>query len=181
MTADPRARLATRQAELIRALYQGPPAPGVDVRMVALTSMALADKRARSVAKVWPALARALGADFAGRFAAYARATPPPDGGALADGLAFSRVAARQQCLPDDARIERLLATTRVKLRRNRLTARRGPWLAATTTGRPRRVVIIVSLPPIGVHLVTLGPPPRTRLSRPRRRRPDGPQAPRTP
>ena len=157
MSADPRARLAERQAELIRALYGGPPAEGLDPYRVKLASMALADKRARAVARAWPALARGLGAEYPERFAAYARVTPPPDAGSVADGLAFSQILARERRLPDDARIERMLVTSDVKLRHNRLAARRGPRLAATVTGPPRRLVIVASVPPIGVRLVTLG------------------------
>ena len=119
--------------------------------------MALADKRARAVARAWPALARGLGAEYPERFAAYARVTPPPDAGSVADGLAFSQILAREQRLPDGARIERMLVTVGVKLRHNRLAARRGPRLAATVTGPPRRLVIVVSVPPLGVRLVTLG------------------------
>ncbi len=89
--------------------------------MVTITSAALGRKRTRAVARAWPALARGLGADFARLFTAYARAETPPDAGALADGLAFSRTLAREQHLPDSALIERMLATTRLKLRRNRL------------------------------------------------------------
>jgi len=164
VTADPRARLAARQAELITALYGGPPAPGLDPRMVRATSAALASKRARAVARAWPALARGLGADFAGRFTAYARATPPPDAGALADGLAFSRALAPEQHLPDDVLIERMLATTRVKPGHNRIAARR-PRLTATLTAPPRRLLIVVTLPPIGARFFIFGPPRRTRLS----------------
>jgi hypothetical protein len=170
MTAEPRARLAARQAELISALYGGPPAEGLDARLVTLTSDSLAHKRARAVARAWPALARALGADLADQFAAFARVTPPPEGGALADGLAFSRVIARKRRLPDDARIEGMLATSRVKLRSNGLVARRGPRLAAAMTGRPRRLVVIATLPPIGTRVVTLGPLTRVRRSQPGRR-----------
>jgi hypothetical protein len=165
MTAGRRARLAARQAELITALYGGPPAEGLDARLVTLTSVSLARKRARAVARAWPALARALGADLADQFTAFARVTPPPEGGALADGLAFSKVIAHKRRLPDDARIEEMLATSRVKLRSNRLVPRRGPRLAAVTTGPPRRLVIIASLPPIGTRIVTLGPLTRARSS----------------
>jgi hypothetical protein len=161
MTDECRARLAARQAELIRALYGGPPVHGLDARMVAITSGALADKRARAVARASPALARGLDTDFADRFAAYARATPPPHGGGLADGLAFSGILAREKRLPDDARIERLVATTRVKLRHNRLAARRMPRLAVTPISQRGRLVVIVSLPPIGARLFALGPLPR--------------------
>jgi hypothetical protein len=170
MTAELRARLAARQAELISALYGGPPAEGLDPRLVTLTSDSLARKRARAVARAWPALARALGPGLADQFTAFARVTPPPEGGALADGLAFSQVITRQRRLPDDARIEGMLAASRVKLRHNRLVARRGPRLAAVTTGRPRRLVIIATLPPVGTRIVTLGPLIRARNSQPRRR-----------
>jgi hypothetical protein len=158
MTAESRARLGARQAELIRALYGGAPAKDVDARAVSITVASLARKRARAVAAAWPALARGMGGEFAGRFGAYARATPPPDGGALGDGLAFSHILARERHLPDGALVERMLATTRVKLRGNRLAARRSPRLAAAITGRPRRLVIVISIPPIGVRLVALGP-----------------------
>lgn len=171
MTAELRARLAARQAELISALYGGPPAEGLDARLVALSSDALARKRARALARAWPALARALGADLTGQFAAFARVTPPPDGGALADGLAFSRVIARQRRLPDDARIEGMLAASRVKLRHNRLVPRRGPRLAAAITAtRPRRLVVIASLPPTGTRIITLGPRTPVPCSQPGRR-----------
>ena len=163
MNAEPRARLAARQAELIRALYGGPPVTGLDAQMVALTSAVLAHKRARAVARAWPALALELGTDFAGRFTAYALASPPPDGGALADGLAFSQALAREGNPPSNARIEHMLTTTRVKLRHNRLITRRSPRLAATITGRPRQLAIVVSLPPIGTRLLTLGPLTRRR------------------
>ena len=170
MTAEPRARLAARQAELISALYGGPPTEGLDARLVALTSVSLAHKRARAVARAWPALARALGPGLGNQFTAFARVTPPPEGGGLADGLAFSQVIARQRRLPDDARIEGMLATSRVKLRHNRLVSRRGPGLAAVTTGRPRRLVIIATLPLVGTRIVTLGPLTRARRSQPARR-----------
>ncbi len=136
--------------------------------MVTITSAALGRKRTRAVARAWPALARGLGADFARLFTAYARAETPPDAGALADGLAFSRTLAREQHLPDSALIERMLATTRLKLRRNRL-ARRGPRLAAAITAPPRRLVIIISLPPIGARFLILSPPGRRALSLPAR------------
>jgi hypothetical protein len=169
MCDEARARLAARQAELIRALYGGPPAAGLDARMVALTSAALANKRARAVARAWPALARELGTDFADRFRAYALATAPPDGGALADGLAFSQVLARDCPLRGDARIEHMAATARVRLRHHRLASRRGPHLAAAITGRPRRLVIVVSFPPTGTRLIVLGRSTRWRLSQPGR------------
>jgi hypothetical protein len=170
MSDEARARLAARQAELIRALYGGPPVKGLDARMVALTSAALAYKRTRAVARAWPALARELGTGFAGRFVAYALATPPPAGGALADGLAFSQVLARQGQLRGDARVEHMVATAGVRLRHCRLVTRRGPHLTATITGRPRRLVLVISLPPVGTRLIILGRSTRWRLSPPGRR-----------
>jgi hypothetical protein len=170
MSDEARARLASRQAELIRALYGGPPGDGLDTRMVALTSAALAHKRARAVGRAWPALARELGTDFAGRFVAYALAAPPPDCGALADGLAFSQALAREGPLPGDVHIEHIVASARVRLRHHRFVNRRGPHLVATITGRPRRLVIVVSFPPIGTRVVMLSRPTRWHL----RRRADG-------
>src|SRR5258707_1383719 len=85
-----------------------------------------------------PVRARGRGGECAGRPAAYARVPPPPDAGALADSLAFSRVLAREQRLPDDARIERMPATPRIKLRHTRFAARRG-----SPAGAGRRTSVV--------------------------------------
>ena len=158
MSSDRRARLQAREAELIAALYGGPAAHGLDGQMVTVAGEALVRKRARAVAKIFPALARGTEPEFFERFAAFARSTPPPDGGALADGLAFGQVMDRARCLTGEARLERKLATAQMKLRRHRLVPRRGPYLAATVAGPPGRLVLIIRLPAVGVHTFTLGP-----------------------
>lgn len=156
VSADSRARLESREAELVQALYGGPPAPGLDARRVATASQALARKRARAVARSWPALAAALGDEFGERFVAFAKTHPPPDGGPLADGLAFSRSLARRPRLPDEARAERMIVTTQMKLSRGRLVPRRGPRIGAAVVGRPRRLLLVVHLPWRPARLVAL-------------------------
>ena len=107
MSVD-RERLAAEQAALVRALVDGGPVPaGFDPDRVQATAAALARKRAREVARAWPALAAELGDDFTARFLADAARRPPPArGGALADGLAFAGALARTRRLSGNARVE---------------------------------------------------------------------------
>ena len=152
MSAAPEARdrLAAGQAALVRALVGGGPVPGgFDPGRVRATSTALARKRAREVARAWPALAAELGEDFTGEFLAYAAGRPPPArGGALADGLAFARALAVQGRLPGEARVERLLARARLSPSPARL--------AATLAGPPRRLVVVLRLPGLGDRCLSL-------------------------
>jgi hypothetical protein len=144
-----RARLATAQQALVQALVGGGPVPAeFDPDRVQATSRALARKRARAVANTWPALARTLGDGFTARFLAYAAGQPPPTGGALADGLAFTRVLKAQGRLPGDVRVERLLAQGRL--------ANRPVRLAATFAGSPLRLVMTVRAPLLGERWATL-------------------------
>ena len=139
-----RERLAADQAALVRALVAGGPVPeGFDPDRVRATADALARKRAREVARAWPALAAALGGDFTARFLAFAAGRPPPAaGGALADGLAFARALARRGRLPGDARVEAMLAAARLSTRPFRL--------AATLAGPPARLVVLARAPGLG-------------------------------
>jgi hypothetical protein len=139
-----REQLAADQAALVRALVGGGPVPdGFDPDRVGATSAALAGKRAREVARAWPALAADLGEDFTGRFLADAARRPPPArGGALADGLAFARALARSGRLSGDARVEAMLAAAHLSTRPLRL--------AATVAGPPRRLVVAVRAPALG-------------------------------
>jgi hypothetical protein len=145
-----RQRLGAEQAALVRALIDGGPVPGgFDPDRVRATSAALARKRAREVARAWPALAAELGEDFTGRFLAEAARRPPPArGGALADGLAFADALARQGRLPGNARVERMLAAARLSTRPVRL--------AATAAGPPRRLVVTVRAPGLGERWLSL-------------------------
>jgi hypothetical protein len=145
-----RDRLAAGQAALVRALVGGGPVPGgFDRGRVRAASTALARKRAREVARAWPALAAELGEDFTGEFLAYAAGRPPPArGGALADGLAFADALAGEGRLPDSARVERLAARAQLSTRPVRL--------AATLTGSPRRPVATVRAPGLGERWLSL-------------------------
>jgi hypothetical protein len=96
------------------------------------------------VRRAWPALAHALGAELEPRFDAYARASPPPDGGAAADGLAFAEALRREgRHLPGEARVERALVRARFRLRDSRLAPRRLPFVAIVVADR--RLVLVAS------------------------------------
>ncbi|MGH8887025.1 MAG: hypothetical protein ACRDYX_18010 [Egibacteraceae bacterium] len=157
--ADPRERLAARQAALVRALVAGGPVPdGFAPERVRATSEALARKRALQVAKAWPALA--LNPQFTQRFLSYAVRNPPP-GGPLADGLAFAGRLASTEELNGDARVEWLAARSRLRHRRG-YRPRRGPFLGAVITGPPRRLVAVVRLPGLGERWVSVPLPSRS-------------------
>ena len=143
-------RLAAEQAALVRALVAGGPMPeGFDQDRVRATAAALARKRAREVARAWPALAAGQGDAFTDRFVAFAAGRPPPaTGGALADGLAFARHLAGHGHLSGDARVEALLAAARLSPRRVRL--------AATLAGRPPRLVVLARAPGLGERGLSL-------------------------
>lgn len=158
MPAD-RRRLAAREAELVRALHGGPPPPGLDERVIALTSAGIALKRARQVARTFPALARDLGTDYHETFARFARANPPRDGGALSDGLAFGTAVSRERRLSDDARLEHMVNRAAVVTRHGRLAPRRAPHLAATLTRNPPGLVVISRLPVLGTRVISLRAP----------------------
>ena len=91
---------------------------------------------------------RELGEDFTGRFLAFAARRPPTPGGALADGLAFTRALAGQGRLPPNARAEAMLAAAHLSPRPVRL--------AATIAGPPRRLVITVRAPTLGDHWLSI-------------------------
>jgi hypothetical protein len=145
-----RERLADEQAALVRALVDGGPVPaGFDPDRVRATAAALARKRAREVARAWPALAAELGDDFTARFLADAARRPPPArGGALADGLAFAGAPARTRHLSGNARVEVMLAAAHLSTRPARL--------AATVAGPPRRLVVTVRAPGLGEHWLSV-------------------------
>ena len=141
MSAPDRGAYAARQAQLLDALLHGdePPAEFAAAQAAA-AGRALRHKRARAVARAWPALALCLGGAFDERFDAFVR-----DAGTsrqpLADGLAFARwIAAGGGRLDDGVRVEVLLA--RAALRR------RGVWVRAVRLRRPyRRVLVVARLP----------------------------------
>jgi hypothetical protein len=114
MPHDPdRQSLADQQARLVAALTAGAAPPAAfDPAQLSAAVRSLYRKRARAVAKTWPALAASLGDRFDDLFAAYAIAHPLPVDGALADGHVFADHLRRANELPDPARVELLLHQT---------------------------------------------------------------------
>jgi hypothetical protein len=136
-------QLAEQQAALVRALTgQGPPPVGFDAGRVGVVARSLVMKRLRSVRRVWPGLARALGDDFDRLFVNYATGRPiPRRGGALADGDAFvAHLVATENC-PDEARRERLAIALQYRRTADGLV-RRSRWAivvrCAMFRSRPR-------------------------------------------
>lgn len=156
MLADRRAQLGARETELVQALHGGATPPGLDATMIALARGGIARKRARQVARSFPVLARDLGADYQVAFAAFAAANPPQDGGALADGLSFGGIVARERGLSDDAKLERMVAVARVTTRHGRLRRRRAPHIGATLMRSPPGIVIVARGPGLGTRVLSL-------------------------
>jgi hypothetical protein len=158
VSADRRADLAARENELVQALHGGPTPTGLDAAMIALARAGIVRKRARQVARAFPALARDLGRDYEDAFGEFASANPPQDGGALADGLAFGAIVARERGLTDTAKLERMVAVAGVTTRRGRLTRRRTPHIGATVTRSPLGIVIVARGPGLGTRVLSLRP-----------------------
>lgn len=145
---DARAELAAEQARLVAALTGGADAPaGFDADRVRAAADSLAAKRRRTVAKGWPALAGALGKQFAPLFDAYAAESPLPAGGPGADGRAFARWLDRAGRLPDAGRVMLLAAE---------LSAARAPCVRALWLRRRQRWVVAVRLPWCAPRLMSI-------------------------
>lgn len=147
MAAD-RTGLAARRAQLLDSFIRGEGFPdGFAAEQAAAASLSLRRKRGRAVEAAWPALAHALGEQFEPRFDAFARrVAAPASGGGLADGLAFARGGLDGVTLSDEARVELLFARAafaRVLLGAIRLT-------------EPRRLLVVVRLPGVGVGHVAM-------------------------
>jgi len=149
---EARERLAIQQAALLRALAdRAAPPDGFDPTRLRATADALARKRARGVARTWPALAGALSDRLGPLFAAYAAATRPPrHGGPLADGRAFARALADWGELPEAAHVEVMAVDLRHAPRPDGLAPRRLPSLAVALLRRPHRLVLAARLPRLG-------------------------------
>jgi hypothetical protein len=156
MAADRRG-YGERQTQLLCALVAGQDFPdGFEADKATNASRSLRRKRGRAVAKTWPALALALGTQFDERFDAFARgAAAPALGDALADGLAFVRTLDNSD-LSDDARVELLFARARLVHRAGVPRWRRGPFLGVITLHEPRRVLVVVRVPPGGTRSLIL-------------------------
>ncbi|WP_424185248.1 hypothetical protein ACOBQX_25630 [Actinokineospora sp. G85] len=89
---DARERLAAQQSALLHALLaDGPAPPGFDEAALRVEADALLAKRRRVVAMIVPEVVEACGAEFAARFAEYARGNPRRVGSrAREDAAAFA-------------------------------------------------------------------------------------------
>jgi hypothetical protein len=156
--SEGRERLAERQAELVRALTNpGQCVPGFDPRYLGAAAVALWRKRARAAARAWPSLFAALGDQARFVFAEFAeQISLPEEGGPLADGRAFVEFLARENRLPDAGRLEALFVDLHHARTPRGLSRRRGFALKAALLGRPRRIVVGVRLPLIGVRWFAL-------------------------
>lgn len=155
MPAEVREKLGTQQAMLVAALTGEGTAPeGFDPLRFQAARGALTRKRTGAVAKSWPSLARALGENFAPRFATFAERTPPPEfGGALADGRKFARWLAARGELPEGGRVEVLITDLRYALHRNGLIPRRWPTFKWARLAQPRRLLLAFRVPWLGERL----------------------------
>lgn len=137
---DARTELAAAQQRLVAALVAGAPLPpGFDAERVAVAGQALLRKRAGEVARAWPGLADAWGADWSAVFIRWADGRAPRGG--WQDGFDFART--HRDGLPDSARVE--------------LAVREALWVyAGTRPPRPRRLPAVRRFPG-GVAVGILG------------------------
>lgn len=158
MHSGARNRIAAAQLELVRALVSNDAAPAEFDRLrIQATAEALLLKRAHSVARTWPALARALGPTFDERFAQYARSEPISDErGPLADGRAFARSLACERALSDEAALETIGFDLRYRVGGESVRPRRGVSLCAKLLKQPRRLIIAVRLPVLGERWIKI-------------------------
>jgi len=152
MHTDARTRLAAGQLELVRALVGDGIAPeGFDGPRIQAAAGALLQKRAHSVARAWPDLARSLGSAFDERFARYARSRPMLQGGGpMLDGRRFAREIASAGPLADDAAVEVLAFDVRNRVKGDRVVARRNIFIGTAFLRRSLRFVIAIRLPAVG-------------------------------
>jgi hypothetical protein len=157
MSEEARQQLARMQAQLVGALVEGTTAPAdFDRLRLAAEAEALISKRARAVARAWPQLASVLGDEFAARFASYAGAHALPcDASPMADGRAFIAWLDGEGRLTDEARLEAFAFDARYRVRKARITPRRGPCLRLLWLSVPRRLIVIIRLPFIGERWLT--------------------------
>jgi hypothetical protein len=158
VSPDARQELGQAQAALLRALVDGGVLPeGFDRGRIQAAADALVRKRTRLVAKVWPALAEALGPGFGPRFAAYARHRPLPEaGGALVDGLLFVGDGLRKTEFTDALRLERLWAEAQLVWSRGQVRPRRCPAVKFSWLPQNHRLAVLLTVPGRRARLLLL-------------------------
>lgn len=146
MTERQREILAEEQATLVRALAGGAEVPeGFDAGRVTLAGEMLLNKRARSVAKIWPVLETELGAGFGELFAKFAAIHSIAPAGPQDDGCVFARWLEANDQLPQCSKIEVA-----------RYRARKGWPIRMTRLSQVNRLVIVLRLPFLGVHTLSI-------------------------
>jgi hypothetical protein len=152
LSSDARARLGAQQETLVTALMsQGELPAGFDAVRLRAAALSLGRKRARVVARAWPALAQVLGRRFDSLFAAYAEAVPVPcEHGPLADGRAFARWLSAQGELPEAGRLQALAVDLRYTSHPEGLVPRRWPTWGIAWLHSSRRLVVAGWLPWLG-------------------------------
>jgi hypothetical protein len=153
MPDDDRRVLADQQARIVQALTGGGGAEspeGFDAGRIALTARTLRQKRARAIAKCWPAITDGLKGSFGELFEVYAAshvlpATP------VEDCVGFARWLMQQQLLGDTGRMQLLL---------NR--AARGWPIRMMRLSSKRHLAIAVRIPIFGVCHILIRMPERS-------------------
>ena len=162
LPVEDRDGLARQQGALLRSLTGLGPAPeGFDLDRIREASAAIFRKRARAARRACPKLADALGEGCDDAFASFAAMQPLPRlGGAIADGRAFARWAARRQRLPDAARLEAMGIDLRHAACPGGLVPRRRPSTAWLLLREPRRLVLAAAWPggPVRSIAIPMGP-----------------------
>jgi hypothetical protein len=156
--SEGRDRLAESQAELVRALTNpGQSVHGFDPKCLGASAVSLWRKRARAAARAWPSLFASLGDRARSTFAEFAEQVPlPEEGGPQADGRAFVEFLARKNRLPDSGRLEALFVDLHHARTPRGLSHRHGFAFKAALLRRPRRIVVGVRLPWLGVRWFAL-------------------------
>jgi hypothetical protein len=151
-----RSRLASMEAEFVRALSTGGPYPsGSDLRGMNATSRLLRAKRVRTMRKAWPELAGFLGDSLPERALELLAGIPlPPGDHAVEDGLLVARRLEAAGPIPDSLRLKMLGVTLRYRRHRSHLLWRMGPAVGWTYLHQSGRVVCALRLP--GLRLFTL-------------------------
>lgn len=133
--------LAQRQADLVAALVAGAPTPpGFSEPHLAAARAALLAKRAREVARVWPALSGAYGTEWIRVFGQWAQAQPPQ--GALRDGWDFAMA---NRPAPEAVGELRVRQALWVSARGATLRRRRLPAVRTYRDGAKRKVIVQVA------------------------------------
>jgi len=145
---DARATLAAEQAALLTALLQRGTVPAhVDPERARALRGSLRSKRLRTVQRVWPRTAAALGDRFASSFAQYAlEHSTQPAHGPLADGMQFICWLGARDVLGDAVRLEALGVRLRTVFDRSGLCRVRRAAVGTVWLRQAQRLVIAIRI-----------------------------------